>query len=348
VTRTEVATRLLDLLRFLAPRRWNGLLSLSYHRIGDPSGSPLDRDTWSATTEEFDRQIALLQEHFDVVHPRDVVGLQQRGRGRHALVTFDDGSRDNHDLALPVLRRRGVPALFFVTTGFMDEPRVAWWDEISWMVWNSPLPALPPSDWLSDPLPLGRDRPASVYRLLRAFKSLPSPETPRFLSWLGEASGTGRCPVDESSAHWMSWGMVRALRDAGMAIGGHTVSHPILARMDRAAQEAEIEGCATRIRDELGEPMRWFAYPVGGPRTFDTATREVLAAADVELAFSNYGGIRRYGDWDPHDVRRISMELDMAGPAFRPVITWPTLVAPPRPQGWSGRLRETFRAWSGV
>ncbi len=53
------------------------------------------------------------------------------------MVTFDDGYRDNYDLAFPVLKRHGVPGVFFITTGFLDQRRVAWWDDISWMVKTS-------------------------------------------------------------------------------------------------------------------------------------------------------------------------------------------------------------------
>ncbi len=58
-------------------------------------------------------------------------------RGRYGMITFDDGYRDNHATALPILKREGVTATFFVATGFIDAPRLPWWDEIAWMVRTS-------------------------------------------------------------------------------------------------------------------------------------------------------------------------------------------------------------------
>jgi peptidoglycan/xylan/chitin deacetylase (PgdA/CDA1 family) len=332
--------RLGRFVRFL-PRRWSGLLAFNYHRIGDPAGSLFDHELWSARVEEFDRQVAFLRRHYDVVHPRDVPGLQRRGSGRHALITFDDGYRDNYQLALPVLRRQRVPAAFFITTGFIDEGRVAWWDEIAWMVRRSARKALPPSAWTNGAVELGE---GAIQRLLRIHKRLPSARTAEYLGWLGQATGSGRCPKGEASTAWMTWDMVRELRDAGMAVGGHTVSHPVLSRMDRAGQEAEIAGCARRLHEELGEPMRWFAYPVGGPNAFDQDTRALLAAAGVELAFTYYGGFSRYDDWDPLDVRRIAVELDVSGSRFRRVARWPAL-STPRGRGWPSGVRATLRRW---
>jgi peptidoglycan/xylan/chitin deacetylase (PgdA/CDA1 family) len=121
----------------------------------------------------------------------------------------------------------------------------------------------------------------------------------------------------------MTWAMVRELRDGGMRIGGHTVTHPILARMPVAEQEAEIAGCARRLEQELGEPMRWFAYPVGSGDTFTADTKRILREHDVELAFSFHGGFGRFAAWDPLDVPRLHV-----GPGHGPELLHALLCLP--------------------
>jgi peptidoglycan/xylan/chitin deacetylase (PgdA/CDA1 family) len=79
----------------------------------------------------------------------------------------------------------------------------------------------------------------------------------------------------------------------------------VLARLSAERQREEIAACAERLGEELGEPMRWFAYPVGGRDTFTSATKEILRNRGVELAFSFYGGFVRPSRWDPLDVPRI-------------------------------------------
>jgi len=347
LSRAVSAARLVERLRFLAPRRWHGLVAFTYHRIGDPAGSPFDHELWSASAEELDRQVAFLRQEFDVVHPKDLPALQRRGRGRHALITFDDGYRDNYEVAFPVFRRHGVPAVFFVTTGFLDGRGVAWWDEIAWVVRRSTRGTLGPSPWWGGAVALDVNLEQAIHGLLRVYKALPSTRGDEFLNELGEAAGTGRCPQEETSGTWMTWDMVREMRDGGMAIGGHTATHPKLSRMDPAGQGAEIERCGRRIQEELGEPMRWFAYPIGGLDAFDAHTRRHLAAAGVELAFTYYGGYRRFADWDPFDVRRIAVEPDVSGDAFRSRARWPGLLGAPRGQGLAPRVRDTMRGWLG-
>ena len=57
------------------------------------------------------------------------------------LITFDDGYRDNFDLAVPILRERGIPATFFLPTAFLDSPRLPWWDHVAYVIKQTAGPA---------------------------------------------------------------------------------------------------------------------------------------------------------------------------------------------------------------
>ena len=123
----------------------------------------------------------------------------------------------------------------------------------------------------------------------------------------------------------MTWNMLRDMQAHGMVIGGHTVDHTILARMDRAAQRSQIAGCATRLRAELGTEMESFSYPVGHRHDFSQTTRDCLTECGVKYAFSYYGGIRTVDDWDPYDIRRIPIESDITLDQFRAITLLPTI-----------------------
>src|SRR5262245_45583277 len=130
----QLAARILGAtgLRYVLSRvaRWSGVLGLNYHRIGEAGRSVYDRGLWSATADDFDAQVGWLKSHFDIIRPDDLPAALAARRGRHVLITFDDGYRDNYADAFPVLKRHGVPATFFITTGFIDDARLSWWDEI--------------------------------------------------------------------------------------------------------------------------------------------------------------------------------------------------------------------------
>jgi peptidoglycan/xylan/chitin deacetylase (PgdA/CDA1 family) len=324
--RVLAATGLRSLLSRVAG--WSGVLGLNYHRIGAAGDTPYDRGLWSATPETFDAQVGWLKSHARVIGPDELPAALARRAGRHVLITFDDGYRDNYTEALPVLRRHGVPATFFIATGFIDRPRLPWWDEIAWMVRTSRKSAVELPAWLPAPVVFDEpDRERALRALLRVYKDRPAASTGNYLDVVGAATGTGRHDQAGAADLWMTWDMIRELRAAGMAVGGHTVSHPVLARLSRDGQREEIAGCGRRLAEELGEPMRYFSYPVGGPAAFDDDTRACLREAGVRFAFSYYGGFRTFDGWDDYDVRRVAVESDTTLDWFKALVSLPRIFA---------------------
>ena len=304
--------------------RWSGVLGLNYHRIGDGQGSLYDRGLWSADAESFAAQMRFCRQQLEIISPADLPQVLQEKRGRYAIVTFDDGYRDNYEVAFPILQHEGVPATFFVASGFIDTPTLPWWDDIAWMVRSSRHSGLVLAPWLDAPLPFDEpQREAAIATLLRRYKTMAAETTQDYLNAIAVAAGTGRCVAPVHDRLWMTWDMLRKMRSAGMTIGGHTVTHPVLARMTTQEQQHEILECGRRLAQELGEPMQCFSYPVGNASAFDAASRASLREAGVAYAFSYYGGYRRYDDWDDYDVRRVAIEPEVSADWFRSIITLP-------------------------
>jgi peptidoglycan/xylan/chitin deacetylase (PgdA/CDA1 family) len=305
---------------------WQGILVLNYHRIGNPTASPFDRDVFSARQEAFEHQIAFLKRNYDIIAPSEIAAVRARGRGRYVMVTFDDGYRDNYELAFPVLKAHGVRASFFICTGFIDQPRIAWWDEIAWMIRTSEAAALPAGEWFNAETPLeSGDRTEAVRSALKRFKELAGDRTAGFLDFLRTA--TGREVGEIGADLWMNWGMVRGLHDAGMTIGAHTVSHQLLGRLPEAQQEREIVESRDRIATEIGKAPTAFAYPVGSKSAFTGETKGLLRRHGFETAFSFYGGLQRFEPFDPYDIRRANVSHVATQPVFEATVTLPGLFA---------------------
>lgn len=305
---------------------WRGTLVLNYHRIARSRDELHDPGVWAATPEAFDEHVALLGRETDLIAPDDFDETLRSRRGRHVLITFDDGYLDNAEHALPVLRSRGARAAFFLATGYLDDPRLAWWDEIAWMLAAAPSRRLPPG-WWGEGIDLAPDPLGPPLRgLLATYKARAGERGPELLDALAEASGAGRAPADAADGVWMGWQEARALRDAGMTVGGHTVSHPVLATLSPARQADEIATCARRLEEELGGPMRWFSYPVGQRDSFDQATRAALREVGVARAFSYHGGVARGGArLDPYDIPRVSVVPDTDTTALRALLALPAV-----------------------
>lgn len=306
--------------------RWQGIVGLNYHRIGDGRRTVFDRGLYSATAGDFDTQVRWLKTNFDVIAPRDIDYVVRVKRGRHILITFDDGYADNYEHAFPILESHGVRAAFFIATGFIDEPHLPWWDEIAWMVRTSKRSGVEMPGYLTAPVSFDEpEREQAVRALLRAYKKLPDDRTTEFLNAAGRATDTGRPPNDvvDLASFWMTWDMIREMHAAGMTIGGHTASHPVLSRLSREEQANEIATCERRLKEELGIPMQTFAYPVGSRDAFNSDSRACLRERGVISAFSYYGGIRPLSDWDDYDIRRMAIEQDTTFDEFRAMVMFP-------------------------
>jgi peptidoglycan/xylan/chitin deacetylase (PgdA/CDA1 family) len=73
------------------------------------------------TREQTRLHVDVLGRWFEFIHPDELPERLGRPRKRpFCLLTFDDGVRSNATEAAPELERLGVPACFFVVTGFLN------------------------------------------------------------------------------------------------------------------------------------------------------------------------------------------------------------------------------------
>lgn len=111
--RAVFAAHELLLWRVLRPR----VTVLLFHRVSDDA-----RDNLTVGVAQFEHMMALLATHCQVLSIEQVLAMQTVPRSRRPLVaiTFDDGYEDNFSNAAPSLRRYGLPAAFFVSTGIVN------------------------------------------------------------------------------------------------------------------------------------------------------------------------------------------------------------------------------------
>jgi peptidoglycan/xylan/chitin deacetylase (PgdA/CDA1 family) len=117
----------------------NAAVVVAFHRIQDGAGS----DPLTLGVRAFEDYCAFFRRHFRVVSLPDLVNtlVNRRPLRRSLAITFDDGYRDNFEIAAPVLERLSLPATFFVVSQWMGTDIVPWWDRrqgvhYSWMTWD--------------------------------------------------------------------------------------------------------------------------------------------------------------------------------------------------------------------
>ncbi len=282
------------------PGRFGRLTILIYHRVLERP-DPL-QDIPDA--REFRRQMELVRRCFRPLPlPEAVARLKAGGLPARALcVTFDDGYRDNHEVALPILQELGIPATFFVATAYLD----------GGLMFNDrvieTLRRLPPGeyelDWLEqEPLVIDGEesRRALVPRLLGSLKYRPQHErqeaSERFAALAPEPLPTDLMMESEQ---------VRNLHQAGMTIGAHTHTHPILTRIPCEGAREEITRGRERLEEITGAPVTLFAYPNGQPVIdYDECHAAMVRELGFEAALSTRWGAADVGS-DPFQLPRFT------------------------------------------
>jgi len=310
--------------------RRNGLVILNYHRIrpdNPAEACPFDDGVFGPTQSAFERQVKWLRKHFEVLSESEVLDVVRGGgsfRNRFAAITFDDGYRDNYDLALPVLTAHRTPAIFFVCPALIEERQLGWWDIIAYLVKASPRTVI---DLHGETIPLGGQKLAAIGTLHTWMKLRPSGETGGLMEELSEVCSVPLPALALRDGQLMTWDQIRDAANRGVAIGSHTHTHRVLAGLTEEDQRWELLQSKAALEVRLERPVRTLAYPVGGYRNFTAVTMRLARDCGYDGAFSFHTGINLPGDGNPYNLRRIAPgdTLDAmfaCGAALPQVFSW--------------------------
>lgn len=275
-------------MRLVSPRGARGkLLVFIFHRVMPESDHLRPSEPTGA---QFDWMMRLVSRSFNVLPFGRAVGLLNRGElpAASVCITFDDGYQDNFSVALPVLRRYGLQATFFVSTSFLGEGRM-WNDDIIEAVRSLPGEQVDWSDLGLDrhDLHTPQQRLSAITRVLGRLRYFPHAQRAATAREISRRAG-----VDDRSGLMMSADEVRALRLAGMEIGGHTHTHPILSALADGDAYAEIVRGKRELETILSAPVDVFAYPNGNPlRDLSAAHVEMLREAGFLAAATTQSGV---------------------------------------------------------
>jgi peptidoglycan/xylan/chitin deacetylase (PgdA/CDA1 family) len=220
------------------------IVILYYHRVGWV-------DVLSKPTGEFRKEVAYLARHFECLTMRQLAERLKAGTPiwrKVAVITFDDGYRDNFLSALPELKRAGVPATLFVATGYIGTQRKF------------------PHD-------------------TRAVEE-------------------GRSIRDDWDK--LTWEDLRAMQEAGIEIGSHTVEHANLGRTDREGVRKELRDSLGQLQQKLGAQPRAFSFPWGKRQDMSEEAVAEVRDAGYYCAVTTLSGMMDPDD-DLFRIRRIDV-----------------------------------------
>jgi peptidoglycan/xylan/chitin deacetylase (PgdA/CDA1 family) len=287
----------------------NRLSILIYHEVLDKA-DPMRPDT--PTADAFQWQMQLLRRHFRPLPLAEAAVRLRNGDlpARSVCVTFDDGYRNNLDVAVPILRRFDIPATVFVATAFSGG-RNMWNDRVIDLAGDPFLTRINLDSMGRPPVEITghRDRLRLVNELLPTLKYRDYREREAAVDALYRDNGATEAPP-----RMLTHQEITRLSRSGVAIGAHTVDHPILKSLAPAEQRRQIESSKHTLENLTGKPVSSFAYPNGKPGTdYNEVAVQMAGEAGFTEAVSTSWGIstpqtsslqlNRFTPWDRDPLR---------------------------------------------
>lgn len=267
VARAGAATGLWSVRRSMTRSKFR---IVTYHGVDERDDPVLNVDRLQTPPALFSRQIESMARAFRIVSLHEAVE-QLRNTGawpdRGLAITFDDGYRNNLEVAAPILRRAGVPATFFVTAGFVEGRSTPWWYAL-----RSQIAANAKSE--------AAERVISEEARLRPMSEA---ERSRALCEMG-VDVHAACPYP-----FMTSGECGKLLKMGFDIQGHGDTHASMGGESATRVAEEIRASAEFIR-KLGHAPWALAYPYGHEPADSVAAQRVMAECGFIAAVTTRAG----------------------------------------------------------
>ncbi|WLA67663.1 polysaccharide deacetylase family protein [Bradyrhizobium diazoefficiens] len=213
------------------------------------------------------------------------VSRDDRSR-RYAVLTFDDGYRDNVSVALPILERHNAPFLIYVPTGAPTRTLNAWWLGLRELIRSR-------DDVTVDAMDTRfhcADVQSKVSALARVTEWVHEDyRRAAMLALTFRKAGLSLSALNDR--YFLDKKEIQALSRHPLAsIGGHTTSHSALKILDSASARAEMADNRNYLQNLTQRPVRHLAYPYGNPRACGPREEQLASAVGFSTAVTTRPG----------------------------------------------------------
>ena len=290
--------RFLDAYSILRKCFGSKIVILTYHRIGTNNNAWLYPPT---SPSDFEKQMKYLKKTNKIISLNKLAEFIQKGtplEEKIAVVTLDDGYKDNYLYAFPILKKYNIPATIFLVTGHINTGNLFWFDKVKNLIFNTKLKRFELDDLGVFPLNSIKDRLKSLFIITEKLKKISDEKKNIILEKLVNIFNV-EIPHDLGRDVNLSWDEIKEMSEGGVEFGAHTVTHPILTRISLDQARFEILQSKKDIEKRLNQSVNTFSYPNGTIEDFNNEIIEIVknsgySCAVTTISIVNYSKINLY------------------------------------------------------
>jgi peptidoglycan/xylan/chitin deacetylase (PgdA/CDA1 family) len=285
------------------------ILVLTYHRF---SHTPRSGRTSAANLAA---QLDYLASRYTVLPLSMIESRLREGRPlprSTAAITIDDGYSDFYEIAWPLLCRRNLPATIFTVTDFVDANRWIWTDKIPFLLSRTREERVAINVAglrIAGTLTGDSSRRQFASQLNSLLKHRPDESKDHLIDQIAAQCSVELPARPPGESGPCTWEQLREMESAGIEVGSHTVTHPVLTRVTGDRLYWELGESRRRLEEMLGHDVTLFCYPNGA---YNRVVRDAVARAGYRVAVTSDDGLND-ATIDPLALRRIhNEEQDLA------------------------------------
>ena len=283
------------------------------HRVKPASFDPFQPNSHLEIEPDFLRKaVAHIRGNgYEIISIDEAVDLLKSGYGRkrYAVLTFDDGYRDNLEVAYPLLKELNAPFIVYVASGLIDRTAEIWWSALERIIAANDEIHLTGDDGGAGISCRTAEEKYLCYNKMCAFltQEVSEAEQRVIIRRLAEKYDFDLAGLADSLM--MTWDEVRQLAsDPLVTIGAHTHNHFAIARLDETVALQDIDKGVVRLEQELGRRPKHFAYPYGNARAASARDAALLRDYGFSSAVTTFPGVlKSVNARDPMMLPRVSL-----------------------------------------
>ena len=235
--------------------------------------------------QQFIKDLDYLLKHFSPIEVSEVLNCINENRPfpkNSFLITFDDGLREINDVVAPILERKGVPAIFFINSAFIDNKKLFYRFKISLLI-DELLKNESQKDkieFYAQTLNCGAGSVKSIIIKLKNIQQIDE----NILDLLASQIGFSFTNYLDTVQPFLSSLQIRSLLDKGFYIGGHSVSHPYYPSLTLDQQIKETIDSLHSLDENFNLKNKLFAFP-HSDKEITQSYFDRINVNDVELFF---------------------------------------------------------------